>query len=210
MRRSVALPPALAAAALLGCGGAEVREDDVVPGDPDAPPSMVVLPSLDVPRDELTDRMRFGWTLAEESFQHAMPPAPPSGETTDYQGWAEGDLRDWLERKQHTVDSARRELDAAAEESHRQRIMAGAIVGLMYEDVALALRDIPTPAALQTDMEIADIFREILEAQASPFLEHARRAYRACALNAEGGPETLAHWGRFCAARKLELPEPRP
>lgn len=207
MRASIS---ALALAACgAACGGAEVREEDLTPGDPDAPPAMTTLPALDVPRDDLTEHMRFGWTLAEESFQHPMPPAPIVAETAGFQSWAEGELRAWLERKQRTVEAARRELDAAAEENHRQRILAGAIVGLMYEDVAMALRDIPVPAELVSEPEIADIFRDILEAQASPFLEHARRAYRACALNAEGGPETLAHWGRFCAGRKFNLPEPR-
>lgn len=191
------------------CGGAEVAGGEREPGDPYAEPSMTALPSLDVPREELTERMRFGWTLAEESFQHPMPPPPPSGETADFQRWAEHELREWLERKSRTVEAARRELDQAAEESHRQRIVAGAIVGLMYEDVARALRDIPVPAEIQHEPEIAAIFRDVLAAQAAPYLEHARRAYNACHLNAEGGPESLAHWGRFCEARWEVLPPPR-
>lgn len=192
------------------CGGAQVEDGDQAPepGDSYAEPSMTTLPSLPVHREELTEHMRFGWTLAEESFQHEMPPAPPSGETIDFQRWAEGALREWLERKTRTVEAARRELDQAAEETHLQRILAGALVGLMYEDVARALRDIPVPAEIQMEPEIADIFREILEAQAAPFLEHARRALRACMLNARG-EERMAHWGRFCEGRWEVLPPPR-
>lgn len=205
----MARPLAIAALLLSACGGADVRDEPVQPGDPEAEPSMVALPSLPVAQEELSEHMRFGWTLAEESFQHPMPPAPPSGETGDFQRWAEEGLREWLQRKSHTVEAARRELDQAAEEEHTQRILAGAIVGLMYEDVAMALRQIPIPAEIQREPEIADIFRDVLEAQASPFLEHARRAYRACALNAEAEPERMEHWRRFCNVRKLNLPEPR-
>lgn len=196
---------------LAACGGPQVDAGGEAPepGDSYAEPSMTALPSLPVHGEELTEHMRFGWTLAEESFQHEMPPAPPSGETIDFQRWADGPLRRWLERKTRTVEAARRELDQAAAESHLQRIVAGAVVGLMYQDVARALRDIPVPAEIQTEPEIAQVFREILEAQAAPFLEHARRAYRACMLNARSEPETMAHWGRFCEARWKILPPPR-
>jgi len=197
---------------LAACGGAQSSgggTGEVEHGDAQADPSMLVLPSTDVDRDELSERMRFGWTLAEESFEVPMPPPPPSGDTGHYQDWADGELQGWLERKSRTVEAAREELDAAAEESHRQRIIAGAVVGLMYEDVARELRRIPVPAEIQTDPEIADIFRDILDAQASPYVEHARRAYRACALNAEGGPATMGHWSGFCADRRDGLPPPR-
>ena len=197
------------AVALLGCGGSQAAEDRAVDrGDPEAEPSMLILPSVDVDHSELSEKMRFGWTLAEESFANEMPPPPPSGDTPDIQRWSEGDLRVWLERKSRTIEAARRELDAAAEESHRQRILAGAIVGLMYEDISRALRAIPVPAEIQREPEIAEIFRDVLDAQASPFLEHARRAYRACHLNARG-EEGLTHWSRFCEIRKENLPPPR-
>ena len=194
--------------ALVGCGGSQTPDRPVDRGDPEAEPSMLVLPSVDVEHSELSEKMRFGWTLAEESFANEMPPPPPSGDTPDIQQWSEQDLRVWLERKSRTIEAARRELDAAAEETHRQRILAGAIVGLMYEDIALALRAIPVPAEIQREPEIAEIFRDVLEAQASPFLEHARRAYRACHLNARG-QEGLGHWSRFCEVRRDNLPPAR-
>jgi hypothetical protein len=175
-------------------------------GDPMATPSLVSLPSLDVPRDELSDKMRFAWELADESFDAERPPAPPSGETIDYQQWSDGPLAEWLEVKSRAVEAARAELDQAAEESLRQRIVAGAIVGLMYESVGRELRSLPIPGSIQTDQEIADVFRSILASQARPFLGHARRAYDACRQNAAGGPEGMRHWSEYCAARIDYLP----
>jgi hypothetical protein len=199
---------ALGIALTLGCGGGSASTVERVAGDPEAPPSMLTLPSLDVPREELSEKLRAGWELAEESFDYERPPAPPSGETIDYQEWASTELARWLEGKSRSVEAAREELDAAAEESHRDLIVAGAVVGLIYEAVARALSTLPIPGALQSDMEIADVFQSILDSQARPYLEHARRAYRACAANAASGPEGMQHWSSYCGARADALPEP--
>ncbi len=203
----------LALVCLAACGGGEASRGGgaggghVDEGDPMATPSLVSLPSLDVPRDQLTDKMRFGWELADESFEAERPPAPPSGETADYQAWSDGPLAQWLEHKSRAVEGARAELDEAAEESLRQRIIAGAIVGLMYESVGRELMRLPVPAEIQNDQEIADVFRSVLASQARPFLAHARRAYDACRQNAAGGPEGMRHWSEYCAARIDYLPD---
>jgi len=202
------IPFCWAVVVFLGCGASASTALPPQPGDAEADPRMITLPSADVPAEELTQTMRFGLALAEEAFGVEMPPPPPGGATADLEQWAEGDLRAWLELKSRTVDAARRELDTAAEESHRQRIMAGAVVGLMYEDVARRLSSLPVPAELASDPEIATIFREVIDAQASPFLIHARRAYGACAANADGGPEAMAHWAPYCGRRRSRLPQP--
>lgn len=182
-----------------------MRAGPLDPGQVDAPPAMECLPDPDVRDTALTQRMRFGWTLAEESFL-VPPPAPPDDRAAlNLETWSEEVLAPWLERKTHTIEAARRELDHAAEEEHRQRIMGGAIVGLMYEDVARLLRSIPAPEELESEPEIADMYRDILRSQARPFLEHARRAYSACAQNAIR-PESMRHWSRFCAGREDRLP----
>ena len=199
----------LCGALISSCGGAQNGASEgrgVDEGDPMATPSLVGMPSLDVPRDTLTEKMLFGWELADESFDNERPPSPPSGETTDYEEWAGGELASWLERKSRTVEAARADLDEAAEENLRQRIIAGAIVGLMYESVGRELRSLPIPGSIQVDQEIADVFRSILASQARPFLAHARRAYDACRQNAAQGPEGMRHWSEYCAARLDYLP----
>jgi hypothetical protein len=169
---------------------------------------MLTLPSADRPRDEWSESMRFGWALAEESFGIEEPPPPGDASGAEFSEWTDRALKSWLERKSHTVEAARRELDAAADEDERQRIMAGAVVGLMYEDVARVLRTLPMPAELEQEPDIAEVYREVIEAQASPFLEHARRAYRACAANAEKGPSSMGHWMTYCRKRLSQMPFP--
>jgi hypothetical protein len=196
----------VAFALALGCGGPPMRSGPLNPGQVDSEPSMECLPDPDVTDAAMTRRMRFGWTLAAESFVVPPPEAPDERNAQNLEAWGEEVLAPWLERKTHTVEAARRELDQAAEEDHRQRIMGGAIVGLMYEDVARVLRSIPPPEELADEPEIQEIYQQILRSQARPFLEHARRAYNACARNAIR-PESMRHWSRFCAGRQDRLPE---
>ncbi len=196
----------LALASVAGCAsGTAMRRGPLDPGQPSASPSMECLPDPDVSDEALTRRMRFGWTLAAESFL-VPPPEPPHDATAhNLQLWADEVLAPWLERKVHTIQAARSELDRAAEENHRQRIMGGAIVGLMYEDVARVLSHIPAPAELDDEPEIRDVYRDILRSQARPFLEEARHAYSACAQNAVQ-PQSMRHWSRFCSGREENLP----
>lgn len=177
-------------------------------GNAEDPPAMEVLPSPEVPEDQWTERMRFAWMLAEQSFELAPPEAPVGPTVPELQQWVDQDLERWLAQKNRMVQAARAELDLAAEESHQQRIMAGAVVGLMYEDVARVLRNVPVPTDLADEPEIAETFRDIQEYQASSFLEHARRAYRACALNARQ-PASMKRWSEFCGERRDRLPMAR-
>lgn len=168
-------------------------------------PSMECLPEADIEHAELTPRMRRGWDLAAESFL-IPPPPPPRNETAqNLTLWSDEVLAPWLERKTQTVEAARAELDRAAEESHRQRIIGGAIVGLMYEDIARVLAAIPPPEELDDEPEIRAIYADVMRSHARPFLEHARRAYGACAQNAVQ-PSSMRHWSRFCSGRRRALP----
>jgi hypothetical protein len=166
---------------------------------------MECLPDPDVSERALTRTMRFGWTLAEESFLVPPPEAPHDATAQDLRLWSDQVLAPWLQRKTHTIEAARHELDRAAEENHRQRIMGGAIVGLMYEDVGRVLRAIPAPEELESEPEIREVYRDILRSQARPYLEEARRAYSACAQNAVQ-PPSMRHWSRFCSEREQNLP----
>ncbi len=194
-----------------GCGGASARDrPPILAGEVDAPPSMEVLPSLDVPLSSLSRHMRFAWLLTEQTFQVSPPaPAPADGTADQIRDWGNRDLEPWLAKKSHMVEAAREELNIAAEENHRQRILAGALVGLMYEDIARVLLGIPVPSDLRDDPEIASDYRDVRRFEASSYLGHAKRAYHACALNAVQ-PATMHAWSEFCAGRAAGLPLHRP
>ena len=73
------------AAALLaaGCGGATASQSDpgsLLRGSAEAEPSMQVLPQPDVPVEELSQRLRFAWLLAEESLDLEPPAVPISAD----------------------------------------------------------------------------------------------------------------------------------
>jgi hypothetical protein len=179
----------------------------VMPGDADALPSMECLPGRGVELDELSESARFAWLLTEQSFELERPhPAPRGATHAELQAWSETELRGWLREKSRLVEAARAELDEVAEEAHRQRVWSGALVGLMYEDVARTLLDVPVPRELLDEPEIATAFRDVVRAEASPYLEHARRAYRACRLNGRNRDGALRTWAEFCADRGDRLP----
>lgn len=194
----------------VGCGGAPTGPTSTGPvhhGDADADPDVAILPSAD-PGQSLSSRMRFAWLLVEEALDVEAPRPPINADASTVFRWSETTLAHWLEVKAHAVESARLELDEAAEEGLHQRIMAGALVGLIYEDVARALDSVPVPVELEAEPDIAEMFRDIRDFNASPYREHARNAYLACAANA-ANPGPLRHWSRFCAERAERLPPQR-
>jgi hypothetical protein len=193
--------------ALFACGGPRMREGTLYEGRTEGPPSMESLPDPDVVDEALTEHMRFGIRLATEALAIEDPVPPTDHSAAALTAWSGGELQAWLGRKSHAVEEARHELDLAAEEDHRQRIMAGAIVGLLYESVGRVLGDVPAPDDLRDEPEILEIYRSTVAGEASPFLETARRAYHACELNATQ-PATMRHWEHFCSRRLEALPAP--
>lgn len=209
--RSVArgwLAAILLTALATGCGGQTQRKQTMFSGAVDAAPTISALPSADCEPEALSESMRFGWLLTDESLGLAQPAMPQSRDMHALKQWTNDVLKPWLERKSRTVEAARKELDAAAETSLRERIMAGALVGILYEDVALTLRRVPMPEGLESEPEIAAMYQDVIDFQASPFVEHARRAYGACAQNAIN-PGPMHHWSAFCSGRGDRLPASR-
>lgn len=166
---------------------------------------MEALPSLDVDEQELTKEMRMARMLSAESLNLPAPPLPGGRTADDIQHWSEETLAPWLERKQERAEAARAELDAAAVQDQRQRIVAGALMGLVYEDVAQGLLRIPAPRELDSEPEVRAMYADLLQQQAAPYLTHAKLGYDACAANAHA-VTTLEHWSAFCGTRSERLP----
>lgn len=194
---------------LLGCGVPAMRGGELYAGRPTGEPSLEILPDPDIVDEALTPTMREALELAGESFRLGDPPPPPDRRAMELMAWSNQALRPWLERKSQAVHLARRALDQAAEENHRQRIIGGAVVGMLYEDLAAVIRSVPEPTDLQDEPEILAIYGQLLESQARPYLQNARQAYRACALNA-AEPRSMHHWAEFCWHRegRLEMLDP--
>lgn len=188
-----------------GCAAGQAKKT-VYTGDARGRASIEVLPSLDVPESELTAEMRMARLLSAESLELPAPALPSDRSAAQLSDWSDSQLKDWLSQKQQRAEAAREELDRAAAQNHRQRIVAGALVGLVYEDIARTLLSIPVPSELDTEPEVAAIFRELMAKQAAPFLLHAGLAYTACAGNAMA-LESMAHWSEFCERRGEALPE---
>jgi hypothetical protein len=174
-------------------------------GDARGQPSVEALPSLDVDDSELTAEMRMARMLSAESLSLIAPSRPIDNSTTVMSAWSDHELKNWVRQKNARAEAARKELDRAAVQNHRQRIMAGAMVGLVYEDLARALLAIPVPAELASEPEIAAMYLDLMKRQAAPYLMQSSQAYNACAGNADQLP-TLGHWGHFCTERQGLLP----
>lgn len=202
----------LLAIVLAGCASGGGTPDTATAGAPDAPASMECLPGVSADTQaDFSQSMTFAWRLSADAFELADP-VPPSrdADTATVQAWTDGPLLEWLNQKNRLVEAARSELNLAAEESHDQRTMAGALVGLLYEDVGRVLLEVPLPRDLRNEEPIVvEAFEDVVEAQARPYIEHAKRAFRACAANAEPH-EHLHAWAHFCSARAANLPMLRP
>ena len=174
-------------------------------GDAVARPSLEALPSLDVTRSELTPEMRMATLLSAECL-NLEPPSPPNETSTAaIAAWSDAELKAWMREKHTRAEAARKELDRAAEQNHRQRVMAGALVGLVYEDFARTLLSLPVPAELSSEPEISAMYVDLLRTQAMPYLLQAHQAYVACSGNAEQ-LNPLRHWSSFCERREERLP----
>lgn len=169
-------------------------------------PSFSCLPEPDIADAAYTPHLRRGLALAEASFDRPAPVAPTSRAFQDIQAWTDGPLREWLEQKQHAIEEARTELEAAGEEDHRQRIIGGAVIGLIYEDLARTLRRVPVPVDLDSEPQIREMFDALVRSQARPFLETARTSYRACTFHAQH-PDSMHHYSTFCRTRLDHLPD---
>jgi hypothetical protein len=190
----------------LACGPSHTREGPIYAGRSEGEPSMECLPDADVTDEAFTEHMTRGRDLARASFEVPDPDFPTDRTAAALSAYAAGPLRAWIEHKTHAVDSAREELDLAAEENHRQRIMGGAMVGLMHEDIGRIISRMPVPDDLANEPEILAAFEHVIQGQAAPYYRLARQAYRACSLNAVS-PASMQHWSHFCRERMDNLPD---
>jgi hypothetical protein len=177
----------------------------MMPGDSAAEAQLDTLPSLDVNESELSAEMHKALALSEDSIELGLPELP-KGEATSA-SWTDTRLKDWLRDKHRRTQTASAALDLAGAQSPRQRMLSGAVAGLVFENAARDLLQVPPPSDLPLDLETIAVFREIMQGNASVCVEQAQLAYKACADNAREMPELL-HWEPFCVQRAQRLPSP--
>jgi hypothetical protein len=190
----------------------EVQTAALRTGNPAGPPAFASLP--DVPVGDQTPHTQQGLSLARQVFANALPEAPPDRRYSALQAWIDQTVVAWIAARREAVDETRFQFAVDKGASATEQVVARGVLGLLQESTALELTHIPSPAELDTEPEIAEIFHDLVTTQAEPFRRAAIAEFRSCAklAAAEGGD--VRPWARFCSARfhKLrgdpERPEP--
>lgn len=206
------LLPSLCVLSLAACAGSEPvpsGAEELSLGDPTGPPTLRVLPSIAHRSSGQTDRTLQGMLVARQGFDARLPQTPADQSYANLQRWVDTDVVAWVGSRSENMDSASYEFGLPSDGSDGERIVGFAVIGLLHEDTARELSTIPAPSELDSEPEIAVMYREVIAAHARPFLSAALVRFRDCANLAHGGPEDMRHWAGFCDARfqrlKVEL-----
>jgi hypothetical protein len=198
---------ALAALAVAACASStpevEVQRAALRAGDPAGPPAFAALP--DVPAGDQTPRTEQGLSLAREVFANVLPQAPSDRRYSTLKAWIDQTVVAWIAARREGVDETRFQFAVDEGASATEQVIARGVLALLQESTALELTHIPSPSELDTEPEIAEIFRDLVTTQAEPFRRAAIADFHQCAklAAAEGGE--LRAWAHFCSARFHKL-----
>ena len=170
-------------------------------GDPAAPPTLRALPEIDRAR---TKQLHRGLAQAGEVLASPLPAAPADRVYIELAAWVEEDVANWVVARRDAVEETRFQFSTSARSDAAARVIANAVIGLLQEDTARSLSAIPVPAELDSEPEIAALFRELVDTQAAPFLQAARSEYARCADVGEDAEE-MERFVRWCTARAERL-----
>jgi hypothetical protein len=186
-----------------GCAEASAPPAAAAPlaggGDPDAPPNLLALPEL--PADADTPRTHQGILVARQTLDAALPAAPADRTFASLQRWVNSDVLAWVQRRRAQTMATRDRFFVEGEPNEAERIVSLAVIGLLDEDTARALGNLPPPSELDSEPEIAAMYRDVTRVQASAFMSAALAALRDCANSAYRGPVSWRGFARFCHAR---------
>jgi hypothetical protein len=176
-------------------------------GDPNAAPNLQALPEMAEGAPCNTARTHQALLMARQTFDTAFPAAPVDHSYTSLQAWVDSTVTTWVSQRRAQTDATRDRFSLEGEPSDAERIVSHAVIGLIDEDTARALATIPAPSELDSEPEIADMYREMVSKQAAPFVNAALAELRDCANDGYRGPEEMRSWARFCHARFDRLSE---
>jgi hypothetical protein len=168
-------------------------------GDPNGPPTIGALP--DVAQTGTSPRVQQGLSMARQVLATRLPEPPADHSYAVLQAWIDRSVAPWVAARRDGVDEARFQFGLEHEVPVDERVVATAVLGLLQEDTALSLSQLPAPSELDSEPEIAQIFRELVQTQVQPFQSAALTQYRACADSAHAEGRDLRRWATFCDAR---------
>jgi hypothetical protein len=173
----------------------------LLPGDPDAPPSLRALPELG---DARSSQLHRALTMAGQVFAAPLPLAPSDRRYEVLADWVENDVARWIDGRRDALEETRFQFKAIDSEP-ATRVIANAVIGLLQEDTAYQLSLIPQPKELDNEPEIAAMFRELQQGQVEPFQNAALTEYGACVKSGEEEGGSSRRFAHFCRQRHDRL-----
>jgi hypothetical protein len=173
-------------------------------GDPAAPPGFAALP--DIAHGQQSSRIVQGLSLARQVLATPLPSPPDDRHFAILQAWIDERVAPWVSARREGVDETRFQFGLqAAHAEPEESVIARGVVGLLEENTALELSQIPSPTELDTEPEIAEMFRDLVDTQAKPFRHAAVSEYRKCSELGSDGGDDAKRWGDFCRVRFQRL-----
>jgi hypothetical protein len=192
-------------AALSGCATTdEAGQVETRAAVQNGPPAFAALP--DVSDSKGSARIAQGLSLARQIMGDRLPVAPDDRAYQTLQLWIDHTVTPWIAKRRDSVDETRFQFGLGRNDtSPSERIIAEAVLGLLQEDTAIELDGIPQPTELDTEPEVAAIFRDLVRTQAAPFRNAAIREYTACANRGYAEGSAWRPWATFCHRRHDRL-----
>lgn len=166
-----------------------------------------VLPAVERGSDADTARTHQGLLIARATLDAAMPAPPGDRSYATLQRWVDTEVVAWVERRRAQTQEVRDRFELEGEPNESELAVSRAVVGLIQEDTARALRSIPAPRELETEPEIAAMYRDIVSRQADTFLNSAVVDFRDCANGAYRAADAMRPFALFCHERFDRLNE---
>jgi hypothetical protein len=166
-----------------------------------------VLPRVERGSSADSPRTHQGLLIARATLDAAMPEPPDDRSYAALQRWVDTEVVAWVERRRAQTQEVRERFELEGQPNESEQAVSRAVLGLIHEDTARSLRSIPAPAELDTEPEIAEMYRDIVSVQADTFLNSALVEFRDCANGAYRAEDDMRPFAVFCHERFDRLDE---
>lgn len=143
-----------------------------------------------------------GLALAQAVLHAGGPGAPPDDEQLSYDTWLKAELEPWLEARGQAVQEALEPLGQVIEASDgapSERVVAAALIGMIYAQAHDQLYAVPPPPAVRADEKLLHIYQDQVNQTSASWVDSAARALRDCARGAaEQHESSFGAWLDLC------------